>query len=495
MLKLPKSNLLKRQRLSSLLGLALDGSRLDGLALRRTDGALHIQQTFSVSLSLDPLTNDPELVGREIRNHLDAVGVRERHCIVGLPLKWALTTHIEVPELPEADIAGFLQIEAERNFPCDVQTLHVVTSLSHTPSGKQHATLVGIPKNHLARLEQALRAAKLKPVSFSLAIAALQPPGADASNGVMALAIGETHVGLQVTAGGGLAALRALEGALEAEGSQRVLHADLVAREARITLGQLPAELRETVRRIRVFGPRDLAQQLVDEMELRLDATDLKVESVGRYAANEFGIQLPPDAPVSPAFSLAAGRLAGGRAQFEFLPPKVTPLQQLAARYSSGRLRTVISAAAAVTLVGGGLFFFQQCQLWRLESQWAKLQPTVKQLEGMQDLVRQYRPWYDESMRGTNLVRGLTGLVILRSVTEAFPEDGSVTAKTVEIRDLNTVTCTGIARNYQALLKTVERLRAVRQIPDVNLGPTRGQPPALQFTFNFQWSEGGRSAN
>jgi len=486
MIKLPKSDLLKRQRLSSLLGLALDGSRLDGLVLRRADGALHIQQVFSVSLSLDPLTNDPELVGREIRNHLDAAGVREHHCIVGLPLKLALTTHIEVPELPEADIPGFLQIEAERNFPCDVQTLHVVTSRSHTPAGKQHATLVGIPKNHLARLEQVLRAAKLKPLSFSLGIAALQPPETDASNGIMALAIGETHVALQVTVGGGVAALRALEGALEAEGSQRVLHADLIAREARITLGQLPAELRETVRRIRVFGPRDLAQQLVDELELRLDATGLKVESVTRYAANEFGAQLPPDAPVSPAFSLAASRLAGRRALFEFLLPKVTSLQQLAARYSSGRLRTVILAAAAVALVAGGLFFFQQCQLWRLESQWAKLQPTVRQLEGMQEQIRQYRPWYDESVRG---------LTILKRLTEAFPEDGSVTAKTVEIRDLNTITCTGIAKNYQALLKTVEKLRSIRQIPDVNLGPTRGQPPALQFTFNFQWSEGGRSAN
>jgi hypothetical protein len=60
---------------------------------------------------------------------------------------------------------------------------------------------------------------------------------------------------------------------------------------------------------------------------------------------------------------------------------------------------------------------------------------------------------------------------------------------------LDTVTCTGIARNYQALLKTVEKLRTVPQIPDVNLGPTRGQPPALQFTFNFQWSEGGKGAN
>jgi hypothetical protein len=302
----------------------------------------------------------------------------------------------------------------------------------------------------------------------------------------MALAIGESHVGLQVTAGGGVAALRALEGALEAEGSQRVLHADLVAREARITLGQLPAELRETVRRIRVFGPRDLARQLVDEMELRLDAAGLKVEAAARYAADEFGVHLPPEAAVSPAFSLAAGRLAGRRALFEFLLPRVTPLQQIAARYSSGRLRSAISAAAAVALVVGGLFFFQQCQLWRLQAQWAKMQANDQQLRDMQDHIKQYRPWYDESVRG---------LTILRRLTEAFPEDGSVTAKTVEIRDLNTVTCTGIARNYQALLKTVERLRGVRQIPEVNMGPTRGQPPALQFTFNFQWSEGVKSAN
>ena len=38
----------KRQRLSSLLGLALDGSRLDGVVLRRTNGSLQVQQSFSV---------------------------------------------------------------------------------------------------------------------------------------------------------------------------------------------------------------------------------------------------------------------------------------------------------------------------------------------------------------------------------------------------------------------------------------------------------------
>src|SRR5947207_1885814 len=99
----------KRKKHTSLLGLALDGSRLDGVVLRRTNGSLQVQQTFSVALSLDLLTNEPELVGREIRNHLDAAGVREKHCIVGLPLKWALTTHAVIPDLPEADVASFLQ--------------------------------------------------------------------------------------------------------------------------------------------------------------------------------------------------------------------------------------------------------------------------------------------------------------------------------------------------------------------------------------------------
>ena len=484
MIKLPTSS--KQQRLSSLLGLALDGRRLSGLVLRRTDQVVQLQQSFSISLSLDPLTNDPELVGREIRNHLDAAGVRERHCIASLPLKWALTTHIEVPEMPEADVASFLQIEAERSFPCDVQMLHVVASRCQTASGKQYATLVGIPKNHLALLEQALRAAKLKPISFSLGVAALQPPDAPGSNGVMALAIGESHVGLQVVAGGGVAALRALEGAVEVEGSERTLHADQVAREARITLGQLPAELREAVRRIRVFGPPDLAQQLVDEMELRLDSSGLKVEAVGRYAANEFGLHLPPDAPVSRAFSLAAARLAGRPALFEFLLPRVSALQQLSNRYASGRLRTVISAAAAVALIVGGLFFYQQCQLWRLEAQWKRLQPNVSQIEGLQEKIRQYRPWFDESVRG---------LTILSYLTQAFPQDGSVTAKTVEIRELNAVTCTGTARDRQTLLKTIENVRKVKQFREVALGPTRGQPPTVQFTFNFQWNEGGRNAN
>jgi len=71
-----KINFRKRKKLSSVLGLALDGSRLEGVVLRRVNDVLHLHQSFSVALTLDPLTAAPELVGREIRNQLDAAGVR-----------------------------------------------------------------------------------------------------------------------------------------------------------------------------------------------------------------------------------------------------------------------------------------------------------------------------------------------------------------------------------------------------------------------------------
>jgi hypothetical protein len=480
-----KINFGKRNRLTSVLGLALDGSRLEGVVLRRTNGALQLQQTFSVMLSLDPLTAATELIGREIRNHLDAAGVRERHCVVGVPLKWTLTAHTELPPLPEADTVSLLQLEAERGFPCDVATLRLANSRCPLSAGKQHVTLAGIPNSQLAALEQVLAAAKLKPVSFALGLAALQPPVEEVSSGVLALAIGENQVSLQITCGGGVAALRGLEGAIEDEAGRRKLHADLVAREARITLGQLPVELREAVKRIRIFGPRELAQQLADEMELRFEPMGLNIEIAAAYSPNEFGVQLPPEASVSPAFSLAARLLAGQTPVFEFLPPKPTALEQLVVRYASGQLRTAGAAAAGVVAIVGGLFLFQEFQLILLRSQWSAMSAKAQELDGLQQQIQQYRPWFDDSFRS---------LTILRELTLAFSEDGAVTAKTVEIRDGNTVTCSGTARDNTALLRTLNQLRTAKGVTDVKLGQIRGKSP-MQFTFDVHYGNGGGNEN
>jgi hypothetical protein len=353
------------------------------------------------------------------------------------------------------------------------------------PEGKQLVTMAGISNGQLATLEQVLTAAKLKPVSFTLGLSVLQLPGAEASNGVLALAIGESQVSLQITCGGGVAAMRALEGAIENEGGRRSLQPDLVARETRITLGQLPAGLRDGVKRIRIFGPRELAQQRADEMELRFEPMGLTVEVVAAYAPNEFGVTLPPDASLSVAFSLAARWLAGQVPEFEFLPPKPTAWQQINKKYASGKLRSAGAIAACMVLIIGLMFGWQQYQLMSLQNQWSRMSAEVHDLENSQAQIRQYRPWFDDSFRS---------LSILRQVTLAFPENGVVTAKMVEIREGNVVSCSGNARDNSALLGMLAKLRGADSVTDLKVDQIRGKSP-MQFTFDFHWNNGGGHEN
>lgn len=472
---------LKRQPASSLLGLALDGSRLEGVVVRRTNGSVEVKKSFGVTLSLEPLTNAPELVGREIRKHLEAAGIRERRCAVCVPLSWALTLTVKLPDLPEEDLVSFLQIEAERSFPYSPDALVVEHSRFRTPGGEHYATLVAVPREHLTRLEAVLREAQLKAVSFSLGITTLQRPDAEPSRAVLAMSIGESNVGLQVSCGGGLAVLRTIEGAFEMEGGGRQFQVDPVAREFRITLGQLPADVRETVRNLRLFGHGETAEEIVEQLAARVKPLGIQIEQVKSYAPDEFGVRLPADTAVTPALSLAVRCLAGRGAGLEFLPPKISAWKQFAARHSSRRFFLAGAAAAAVALLIGLAFGVQQWQLIRWRSKWAGMKMQVNDLEFVQTQIKRYRPWFDESFRS---------LSILRRLTEAFPEDGAVTAKTVEIREPSLVTCSGTARDQQALLRTLDKLRAASQVSSVQVEQMRGRSP-MQFSFNFHWGERG----
>ena len=144
-----------------------------------------------------------------------------------------------------------------------------------------------------------------------------------------------------------------------------------------------------------------------------------------------------------------------------------------------------IATAYPALFLTAAAFLVQQWQLSRLESKWRTMAPKVKELEVMQQQIRTYRPWFDESFHS---------LSILRELTEAFPEDGVVSAKSVEIRDLSAVTCSGTARDMQALLKVLDQLRHSKDIGNVKVDQIRGKAP-WQFTFNCQWTEGGRNEN
>ena len=228
---------LRKKRIpTTVLGLALHGSWLEGVLVRRSNGSLQVLKSFSAMLALNPLTGDTELVGREIRNHLEQAGIRERRCVVSLPSGWALTLATEVPDMPEEDVPGFLEIEAERGFPYGLEALSIGRSLFRATSGKRFATQVAVPRNHLEQLERALKAAQLRLTGITLGVTALQSPERESSDSVLALVLGDGSVDLQISCVGGVAVVRSLDSVFESESVQNRLSTDQLLREIKITL-------------------------------------------------------------------------------------------------------------------------------------------------------------------------------------------------------------------------------------------------------------------
>ncbi|MBM3875220.1 MAG: hypothetical protein FJ386_00655 [Verrucomicrobia bacterium] len=470
---------------TTLLALALDGSRLEAVVLRRTNGSVTIQKTATATLALDLFKDEVELVGKELRDALDAAGIREKRCVACVPTAWVLSVHAGIPEMPEEDVPGFLEIEAERGFPNGMEDLRVCVSRYAAPSGARFATQLAVTREHLARLDEVLEAAGLKPHGFSPGLTALPGVLAARPNGQIAAVVGESAVDLLVTSGGGVVALRSIEGAFDTEGGDRRLQSEHVARDLRITLGQMPPEVRGGVREFKIFGASRFAEQLMIELRPRAASMGLLTEHVPNFGSEAGGLKVPDNTPVSCALALAAQYLSG-RKPFEFLPPKPSLWKQFSERYSSGKLAWAGVAAGLVAASVIGLFGWQQFRLNGLNGQWSAMKKPVSELEDIQKQVRKYRPWFDESH---------TSLSVLQRVTESFPEDGSVAAKSFEIRNLASVSCSGTMRDSPSLLKALDRLRAVGNVSDIKVDSMKGKAPAMQFTFRFNWGTPRRNEN
>lgn len=469
----------KRSGGATVLGLGLDGRRLEAAVLRRTNGSAEVLQNVTAALSLDPKDGDPVALGHEIRKHLEAAGVRERHCVFSVPLSWLFTFSVPLPELPEEDLENLIQIEAERGFPSSLDTLMVARSRYRTPDGATGVTLMGLSRDHVARIESMLRAAQLRPVSLTLGLAALETSaGPDAV--VLSLVPGEEHLDLRVTCGNGIALLRAINtpsGDLAAPG---IAKPDPLVRDLRITLGQLPPPLGEALRQVLVVGSGTAARDLVHRLEERFSEDGLQVTWVGEPAAGSLGVKLPPGTGISLPLVVAARHLAQQAPVTEFLPAHVSSWEVLAAKYGTSRqLATPALAVAAAVLLVLLAFTVQQVRLMYWRAKWNGMRAQVTELQDIEQRVRQFRPWFDESFRS---------LSILKRLTEAFPEEGTVSAKSVEVRASTGVTCTGTARDNAALLRTLDKLRSAPEVRALKVEQIRGNAP-LQFTVHFQWIE------
>jgi hypothetical protein len=260
---------------------------------------------------------------------------------------------------------------------------------------------------------------------------------------------------MALAAGGGLVAFRTSESA----------EANTLVRELRITVEQIPAELRSELHDILITDDSAFA------------------DSIKTWAQIAGLMLIQPDAKALPVAAQVAGNIALNRlrgiATLEFLPPRPSRWSVFLSRYNSRRLANSVMAAAALAVLALGMFGWQQIRLWTLRSRWSAMATPVTALQADQSLIHEYRPWFDTSYHDLRL---------LRAVTECFPDNGSVTAKSVEIRGTAVVAISGTARDNPSLLRTLDQLRKLASVRNLKVEQIHGKTPE-QFTISFRWDD------
>ncbi|MEO6568810.1 MAG: hypothetical protein ABIO94_08605 [Opitutaceae bacterium] len=464
------------KRAHSVLGLTLSDGRLQAFHVTRTKNGIEVVKAANADLTLDLLHPEAELIGREIKNHLDAGGIRERHCVVGIPARWVMSQHTQVPELAPADAASFLQMEAEKGFPVDPANLQIAQSVQQSTAG-EFVTQLAVRQEQIVQLGEVLKAAGLKPVSYSLGLAALPgaipPPG---SGGRITVAVDPAGVALLVSAGGGIAALRTFEASIESEAGENIVNGAAVARELRITFEQVPAALRSEVKELFLTGDATMVRQLAESLGdwarisgLNIKRGDLPEKNLAAETAEK----------------LAENWLQGSGPYLEFLPPKPSRWAMMMARYNSKRLATVGFAAAAAVLVVIGAFGWHEYRRWSLQKQWSTMEAQVTKLNGVQANINEFRLFYDTSFHS---------LSIMKRVTECFPETGVITAKSFEIRrsatrpTVSALSISGSARDTATVLRVQDSLRKLKEAEAVKIDKISGKTPTIQFTITLRWN-------
>lgn len=454
-------------RLPAVVGLAFADGVLRLAHAARTKAGAETLRTAAAPLTIDLLQAEPELAGQELRNHFEAAGIREKRCVVALPSAWIVSQHCAVPELSPEDTASLLRLEAEKAFPSDPDELQIALS-PQQGTASRYVTQLAVRQDQIARLGAVLKAAGLRPVSYTVGPAALPGAVPPAGDGAMLLLLEPKGATLLVSAGGGLAAFRTLEATIDSEAGENVINARALARELRVSFEQIPADLRAGVKRLVLRGEDAMVRSLA--------------ESLAGWAADA-GLRLEPDLlPVRPVaeeivVQLAERQLRDGPPALEFLPPRPSRFALLLARYNSRRLATAGFAAAAAAVLTLGAFGWQEYRRWSLRTEWEAMAAQVAELEGVQARIREFRPWYDTGFRD---------LTIIKRIVECFPDSGSVSAKSLEIHG-SVVTITGTARDNASLLRTLDQIRLLKEVQGLKIEQIRGKTPA-QFTFTFRWT-------
>ena len=457
---------MKRRISQRLVGIALDSDRAVLAEMAPVgDGKMRLVAAgdfiFPSGVGLDQPTALGQAMGRFLRQH----GIHRRQAVIGLSARHLITRRCTLPPADPSTMMAGLRLQAESAFSGQVNELIVDYFGPPAGSATAEGLLVATSRTLLEQCRQVMAAAHMRLAAVTAATPSLgELTGAPNADGLL-VNVTATGIDLFFSRGGVPAGLRHA-GATAAGGNI----AGLLAAEIRRSLmahGASPAN-----------APGSPVTVWIDDHQRSELATELE-QSLGlNIALPELSKLLPGGKAEWQKAAPAAAVALAARARklpVDFLHSRLAPPKVKAPRR---RIARAVALVAVVVLAAAAAMYNlhqRQENLAAMQAHLAAIRSQVKEAKKAMKRLMYARRWH-------------TGAPVLlksfRSLTEAFPDSGSIYATSLNLRNNGRGQLAGDAGSEAQVLELRDRMHKAGEFTGISVRDVR-QVGARGRHYNF----------
>lgn len=455
----------------------------------------------------------PAELGKALGEFLRSHRFSARRAVVGLPLRWAVVKPKEVPPANPSTVSGLLLLQAEREFALEPQDLVFEYAGESDASATRTVLLLAVQRRRVDSIVAAAEAAGLNVEAVTLsAIALAAETGRHLAHGGAVLHVAPGVAELAIHHEGRPRALRHLRapagagvagavtgagaggepGAGETTGDQAARlppealrlndAATAITPELRQVLSLMPQNGSAATTELVVWDGIGLGDAPARWGEtLHVTVREQSIESLGVTLAPDAAADGAAGGRYAAAVALGLEGLRAGAPVTDLLHSRLVPKK--VARVGRWTIwATALGVTFAIAIAAAALDLrSQRLEVAEAKDRLKNLEPQLKEAKA--------------SIGRTTFAQRWTGtdpqaLALLRDVTAAFPQGGSVWATSLTLLPDGRVSLSGRASSDEAPLNLLKRLRDSGKFSDVQFGGTqpagRGSSE-VGFTINFRY--------
>lgn len=455
---------MKRRISQRLVGIALDTDRaMLAEVAPAGDGKMRLvaggEFIFPSGVGLDQPAALGQAMGRFLRQH----GISRRQAVIGLSARHLITRRCTLPPADPATMMAGLRLQAESAFSGQANELIVDYFGPPAGSATSEGLLVATSRTLLEQCRQMVAAAHLR----LAAVTATTPSLGEVTDAPMAdgLLVNVTAAGIDLYFSRGGVPVGLRHGGAAAENNITGLLASEIRRSL-MAHGSAAASAGSPVT-VWMEAPQrnELATELEQSLGLKIALPDLTKILPGATAALQ---KAAPAAGV--ALAARARKLPVDFLHSRLAPPKVkAPRRQIA--------RVVAVAAAVLLAAAAAMYNLHQRQenLAAMQAHLAAIRSQVKEAKKAMKRLMYARRWHT----GTPVL-----LKSFRSLTEAFPDSGSIYATSLNLRNNGRGQLAGDAGSEAQVLELRDRMHKAGEFTGISVRDVR-QVGAGGRQYNF----------